>query len=86
MRRICRAIVFFVLVLFVGGSFGADVSGVYYVSTAGRDTWSGRLAEADGDGGDGPFATLERARDAVRLLKEDKLPVGGVGVYVRGGV
>ena len=86
MKRTCRAIVFFVFALFVRGSFAADVSGVFYVSTAGRDTWSGQLAEANAGGSDGPFATLERARDAVRSLKKDKLPAGGVGVYVRGGV
>jgi len=35
-----------------------------YVSPAGRDTWSGRLAAPAG--GDGPLATLAAARDAAR--------------------
>ena len=38
----------------------------FYVSTLGNDSWSGRLAEPNADGTDGPFATLERARDAMR--------------------
>jgi len=34
-----------------------------------------------------PFATLERARDAVRELKKSRgLPKGGVAVFLRGGV
>lgn len=40
-----------------------------YVSPAGNDAWSGRLPEANADGRDGPFRTLERARDEVRKLK-----------------
>lgn len=32
-----------------------------YVSPAGNDRWTGRLAEPRADGGDGPFATLARA-------------------------
>jgi hypothetical protein len=37
-----------------------------YVSTAGRDTWTGRLDQPDAGAADGPFATLQRALDAVR--------------------
>ena len=33
-----------------------------YVSPAGDDAWSGRRTDPTGDGGDGPFATLEAAR------------------------
>src|SRR6056297_2047047 len=38
----------------------------YYVSPQGSDTWSGRLAEPSPQRTDGPFASLARARDAVR--------------------
>ena len=44
----------------------------FYVSTKGSDSWSGRLAEPNEQKSDGPFATLERARDAVRKLKKSK--------------
>ncbi len=40
-----------------------------YVSNNGNDAWSGRLANADRNKGDGPFKTLERARDEIRRLK-----------------
>ena len=41
----------------------------YYVSTAGNDHWSGTLPEPNSDKTDGPFATLDRARQAVLALK-----------------
>jgi len=58
----------------------------FYVATQGNDAWSGRLAEPNEAQTDGPFATLERARDAIRQLKQaGTLPPGGVTVEVRGG-
>ncbi len=54
-----------------------------YVAPGGNDAWSGRLAEPSAAGDDGPFATLARARDAVRELKADGAPVK---VQLRGGV
>jgi hypothetical protein len=50
-----------------------------YISTIGNDSWSGRLQQPDKAMTDGPFATIEKARDAIRLLKETKkLPKGNV--------
>ena len=57
-----------------------------YVSPDGLDAWSGRLPEPNARRADGPFATLERARDAVRELKRSRgLPPDGVTVHLRGG-
>ncbi len=65
---------------------GRDGGG-YYVSPAGNDAWSGTRAGPNWGRSDGPFATLERARDAVRALKAG---AGGlkqpVTVYVRAGM
>jgi hypothetical protein len=60
---------------------------VYYVATDGDDRWSGRHDAPQAGGSDGPFATLGRARDAVRALKRE---VGGglsrpVTILIRGG-
>ncbi|WP_431857405.1 right-handed parallel beta-helix repeat-containing protein [Azospirillum sp.] len=41
-------------------------SAAFFVSPNGNDSWSGRLAAPNADGTDGPFATLARARDAMR--------------------
>ena len=58
-----------------------------FVAMDGADTWSGRIAAPDPAGGDGPFATLERARDEIRQLKDTgKMPKGGVTVELRGGI
>jgi len=59
----------------------------FYVARNGNDAWSGQSAQPNPAGSDGPFATLERARDEIRKLKKaSKLPGGGVTVEVRGGV
>ena len=58
-----------------------------FIAMNGDDTWSGRIAEPDSAGSDGPFATLERARDEIRQIKESgKMPKGGVTVELCGGV
>jgi parallel beta-helix repeat protein len=57
-----------------------------YVATDGNDAWSGRLPAPNPERADGPFATLERARDEIRKLKSaGTLPPGGFTVAVRGG-
>jgi hypothetical protein len=57
-----------------------------YVATNGNDSWSGKIPAPNAAGTDGPFATLERARDEIRELKKgDGLPEGCVEVRVRGG-
>ena len=40
----------------------------FFVSLEGKDTWSGRLERPSSNGMDGPFRSLEAARDAVRSL------------------
>lgn len=57
-----------------------------YVATNGNDAWSGTLPEPNDGGSDGPFATLWRAKEAVRELRGvgNILP-GPVNVIIRGG-
>jgi len=58
----------------------------FYVSLDGSDAWSGKLAEPNTSKTDGPFATLERARDAIRDIKKSGPLFGGnTTVYIRGG-
>ncbi|MBM3335685.1 right-handed parallel beta-helix repeat-containing protein, partial [Candidatus Sumerlaeota bacterium] len=62
-----------------GGPGAAD----FFVSPQGKDTWSGKLADPGEN--DGPFATVARAREAVRgLLKTQKEP-RCIRVILRGG-
>ncbi len=59
----------------------------FYVASDGNDSWSGRLPAPNQERTDGPFATLQKARDEIRRLKsEGKFPKDGVIVEIRGGV
>lgn len=59
---------------------------VFHVSPDGNDAWSGLLPEADARRRDGPFATLERARGAVRAAKAGRRSVElAGGLYPLGG-
>ncbi|MGJ8656008.1 MAG: right-handed parallel beta-helix repeat-containing protein [Akkermansiaceae bacterium] len=55
----------------------------FFVAPNGSDAWSGTVDSPDDQKADGPFATLERARDAVRELR--KINAGNITVLVRGG-
>ena len=62
------------------GSTEAD----FYVAPDGNDQWSGTLPDATGNAADGPFASLTRARDAVRTLRAHGR-TGSIRVLIRGG-
>lgn len=65
----------------------AEGTVAFYVATDGNDAWSGRLPAPDEARSDGPFATLQRAREAIRQLKQaGPLPPGGLAVELAGGV
>ncbi|MBD2040278.1 right-handed parallel beta-helix repeat-containing protein [Microcoleus sp. FACHB-672] len=60
---------------------------VFYVALNGNDAWSGQQADPNTAKTDGPFATIQKARDAIRKLKREqgdtlKQPVS---VLLRGG-
>ncbi len=57
----------------------------FYVSPAGNDAFSGKLFTPTDALQDGPFATLTRARDAIRDLRVDGALPGPVTVRLRGG-
>jgi len=64
----------------------SENSAVFFVSGQGSDAWSGRPAMPNSDASDGPFATLQRARDEIRRLRNTgTLPDGDVFVVVRAG-
>ncbi|AMV36758.1 right-handed parallel beta-helix repeat-containing protein [Planctomyces sp. SH-PL62] len=56
-----------------------------YVSNRGDDAWSGRIADPKPGGGDGPLATLEKARDVVRGLKTLPEAREGIEILIRDG-
>ncbi len=83
------ALAFASLCLGVSGVRGqkAEVGIVFYVAPNGNDAWSGKLPSPNRSKTDGPFATLQRALDAVKTLKAQQ---GGalrqpVTISLRGG-
>jgi parallel beta-helix repeat protein len=56
-----------------------------YVSTKGNDRWSGKLSDPAAGNLDGPLATIEKARDAIRQLKTQGALSADVQVLIRGG-
>ena len=57
----------------------------FYIAPEGNDAWSGRLAEANAERTDGPFVTLERARQAVRQIRRTTDMKQPIRVQLRGG-
>ena len=57
----------------------------FYVATDGQDNWSGTLCAPNKQKTDGPFATIEKARDAVHRLRAKKQLTKPVTVLIRGG-
>jgi len=90
MRNAAYAIVIVMVVVASMGAAAAEESAgraLFYVAANGNDSWSGALAAPNASNTDGPFATLERARDEIRNVKKAAgLPETGVKVLVRGGV
>ncbi|TWT91238.1 right-handed parallel beta-helix repeat-containing protein [Neorhodopirellula pilleata] len=54
----------------LGSAAGTQAN--FYVSPTGSDEWSGTLDAPNADASDGPFETLTRARDAVRVLNRQE--------------
>ncbi len=85
-RRIFTVTVVTTLLFVSASLFGQSTT--FYVATVGDDSWSGLLPEPNPEGADGPFHTLQAARDAIRILRAEN---GGdlpdpVEVQVREGV
>ncbi|NLB41348.1 MAG: hypothetical protein GX815_03670, partial [Clostridiales bacterium] len=57
-----------------------------FVSNKGNDNWSGRLAEPNEEHTDGPFATLQHARDFICEAKHSAELSGPLNVWIRDGI
>lgn len=87
MLRVARVLLFFGMFAHLAATVHAANDGVrVYVATDGNDTWSGMLAVPNAAREDGPFATLERARDELRVLKAKSGPPHGATVLMRSGM
>ncbi|MBM3213124.1 right-handed parallel beta-helix repeat-containing protein, partial [Candidatus Poribacteria bacterium] len=66
-------------------SMEKEPKATFFVSTEGNDSWSGKLPEVNADKTDGPFATIAKAKDAIRHLRSRKPFTEPITVMVRGG-
>ena len=86
-RETLRTVAAFLLI--AAGQLGAGPrerrAAEFYVATDGRDAWSGTLAAPNAQKTDGPFASLARARDAVRRLKQGRRSAKPITVMISGG-
>ena len=64
--------------------YQSSTAAEWHVSTRGNDRWSGSPAEPNAGQTDGPFATLARARDAIRERRKAGL-AEPVTVFIHGG-
>ncbi len=88
MRQLAWTIVILgvIIVIALADAQPAQAAATLYVAADGSDAWSGTLPQPKADRTDGPFATLTRARDAVRQLKQAGPLQAPVTVMIRGGV
>jgi hypothetical protein len=56
----------------------------FYVAPGGTDAWSGRVAEPNATGDDGPLATIGQAQQALRALRRNGALPGPVTIRIRG--
>ncbi|MBN1347083.1 MAG: right-handed parallel beta-helix repeat-containing protein [Phycisphaerae bacterium] len=83
MRRKCKTGIIVALLTSVAVAETPPPNAAFYVAPHGNDAWSGKLPAPSVDKTNGPFATLARARDAIRpLLPEMKTDLI---VMLRGG-
>ena len=66
-------------------SANPPTSNIFYVATNGNDNWSGRKSTINEAKNDGPFATLGKARNAIRRFKKKDKTKQSYIVIVRGG-
>jgi hypothetical protein len=82
-----KAIVLLAAVAFSFSQALAADPAAFFVAPDGSDFWTGMLARRNANKTDGPFATVQRARDMVRAIKQangGKLP-RPITIYLRGG-
>lgn len=66
-------------------AIAASAETTLYVSPRGNDAWTGRLSVANDARTDGPLASLAKARETIRTLRQQGALTGPVTVWLRGG-
>jgi len=79
--QLLRILIFSIVAIFFNSfSLKANTGDIaFYVSPRGNDSWTGESI-------DKPFATIQKARDAIREIKRKSGLTKPVTVYIRGGI
>ncbi len=86
MFRLAYYTLFLSLIILVNCSNFLTKPAYFYISPAGNDQWTGKLAEPNTDQTDGPFATFGRAQEAIQQIRHEKgLPEKGITIFIRAG-
>ena len=80
-----RSILLTCLCLILQGVMPIKAETVFHLAPDGNDQWSGRLTHPNADRSNGPLASLEGARDAIRRLKSTKNLTDPVRVQIADG-
>ncbi len=80
------AALFILIVISFSASAAEKPQADFYVAPNGNDAWSGHFIEPNAQGTDGPLATLNGARDAVRRLKKQDRFDRSIRVQMREGI
>jgi len=87
LRRLCAVIFSNISVMCISDASTLNFGLKMYVSTTGNNSWSGKFQQPNAEKTDGPFATIEGARDAIRgMKKSETLPEGNIAVEILEGV
>ena len=87
LHKTFRAVVILMLIVSATTEAGPNKKPVaaLFVATNGNNSWSGKLPAPNKQKTDGPFATISRARNAVRRIKAKRPLTKPVTVMIRGG-
>ena len=81
-----KSLLLLIIILLSYASARTTADLVLYVSTNGNNSWSGKLPEPNPDKTDGPLATLNAARDKIRLLRSKEQNTGPITLSIRAGL
>ena len=84
-RLSLSSVLLILLALSISSSSGAGAERQLHLSPEGNDAWSGKLARPNRDRTDGPLASLDGARLAIRKIKETVRPAPSIRVIVASG-
>ena len=85
MRNMLQMLFVTLIFCFISIPIGAAGADIFYVAPNGNDSWSGRITTPNALKSDGPLASLDGARGAVRKLKQNNGLTSPVRVIVKNG-